>query len=100
VARIRARKQKFQSLTISMERGLTSRFADATGARDAARIATKAAREGWNAEVYSFPRSGYNPGRKHVKMTCQPVHDVTGHGPKVKAACTITPAFKKQIKGL
>lgn len=89
------RKQQFQKYQISLQRGGVIRFDDAYYPVEAARKATKHAREGWTAEVQSYSGRGWDVGRKTVHMTCAPKM----RGKRTIAECKLKPAFKKRVKG-
>jgi hypothetical protein len=101
MAKPKARKQRTQKLTVTGNRRGEIRYHTAYTAQEAARKATKMARDGWKTTVTSA-HSG------HVKMTCEP--QVRGWADRRRrerndrvgphAECKIKPAFKKQIKGL
>jgi hypothetical protein len=90
------KKPKFEKLNISALRRGEIRFATAYSAPEAAKIATKMARQGWRVEVQAW-------GSGHVKMKCEPdwKYPNRGRGENRKhdiARCTMKPAFKKQLK--
>jgi hypothetical protein len=85
---VKARKLKFEKLQISGFRRGEIRYDHAYNARDAARKATKLARKGYDVKV-----RGRGP---QVRMHCEP----TSKRDRTYASCTMTPTFKRQIKGL
>ena len=89
------KKPKFEALTINLQRGGELRFESAYSAPEAARIATKWARKGWDAQVKTK--------RGTVKlMTCTPSKRKaywSDPDPKAHAICKLTPAFKKRVRG-
>ena len=90
-----AKKQKFEKLWIHAERKGELQSNTAYNARDAARIAAKRARKGWKVKVTST--NGRTPF-----MTCSPSSTKAyWSDPDVKphAICTMTPAFKKRVRG-
>lgn len=98
-----AKKPKFEKLSINYYRRGELRYETAYNAREAARKATKMAKQGWEATVQSFGSLGTKRG---VHMTCG--SQTRGWADKRKrdadkmvrpfAKCTMTPAFKKRIK--
>jgi hypothetical protein len=88
------KKPTFEKLNISALRSGEIRFATAYSAPEAAKIATKMARQGWRVEVQAW-------GSGHVKMKCEPDWKYrasdTPRGVRF-ARCTMKPAFKKQLK--
>lgn len=84
----RTRKQRTQKLFLHGERRGVVVFDQAYTAIEAARAATKMARKGYKVKV-----TGTGP---KVRMTCEP----KVAGTKTVVTCSITPAFKKQVKGL
>lgn len=96
----RARKQKFGKLTINLYRRGEIRYEHAYYPNEAAKKATKWARKGWEAKVYSSGSGSYSSSKRTPKtlMECKPSPKKRGSGEF--ANCTIAPAFKKRIKGL
>lgn len=91
----RKRKPKFEALTVHLKRGGEIRFESAYDAPEAARLATKWARKGWDAEVKSKTGSA-------KFMTCTPSKRKaywSDPDPKAHAICKLTPAFKKRVRG-
>lgn len=89
------RKPKTEHLAINLKRGGELRFESAYTAPEAARIATKWARKGWDVEV-----KPYHGNAKF--MTCTPSKRKaywSDPDPKAHAICKLTPAFKKRVRG-
>ncbi len=99
-----AKKPKFEKLALNMRRGGELRFDTAYNAPEAARLAVKHARKGWDVEVTAGGAGTYGASkRKSVAfMSCTPSarkaywSDPDG---KAHAKCTMTPAFKKRVRG-
>lgn len=90
----RPKRPKFEKLAINMERGLVIRYDSAYNAPEAARIATKAAKDGWRVTIQSWG-SAY---KRNILMTCGPASSVNKRSrSKLIASCTMTPAFKKRL---
>jgi hypothetical protein len=94
------KKPKFEKLSINMERRGELRYATAYNARDAAKIATKAAKQGWDTTVQSFSSLGTKRG---IYMECHSSKVSAGRDPgflaKAVARCKLSPAFKKRLRG-
>jgi hypothetical protein len=92
------KKPATQKLDISMIRRGVLQYETAYTAPEAARIATKFAKQGWTVDVIRWGGRSAHYGdtsnlRRNVKMTCKPVEK---RG-KVYAACTMKPDFKKAV---
>lgn len=90
-------KPKFERLTISCLRGGEIQYATKYNARDAAREATKRAKDGWSCKIL-----GGAGKRSTTFMSCEPSARRkywSDPKPKAHAICTMTPAFKKRIRG-
>lgn len=88
-------KPKFEKLAVNLQRGGELRYETAYNAREAAKIATKWARKGWEVEVKPWSGSA-------KYMTCSPSKKKaywSDPDPKAHAVCTLTPAFKKRVRG-
>lgn len=85
-----ARSPKTEKLQISALRRGEIRFDTKYTAPEAAKSATRFARQGWTVEV----QSGHRTKRTTVFMKCVPVVK----GSKTFAKCSMTPAFKKRIR--
>lgn len=96
MAREKRRRWPTKKYQISSTQRGAMRFDDAWDAREAARVATRRAREGYKVEVQTYSGTGWVAGRKSVKMTCEPAVSRTG---KPITKCQINPAFKKKIRG-
>lgn len=85
-------RQKTQKLSINGIRRGELRYDTQYNATDAARSATKLARQGYQVTVQPWRSTG----SRNIAMTCEPV--VAKRGSKTVAVCKMTPAFKKQLK--
>lgn len=89
-----ARKRPtFEKLTLTLTKGGGIQFDTKYDAPSAARAATKAARQGWDVKV---SKSWVGKREPKTLMSCKPSarKDVKAH-----AICSMTPAFKKRIRG-
>jgi len=98
------KKPVWEKLSISALRRGEIQYDAAYNARDAARIATQRARQGWSVKVTKSGGGSYSNKRlPPAMMTCEPSasHSVHDYGPhrKTFARCTMTPAFKKRVTG-
>lgn len=82
------RKAKWLKYQISMIRRGVMRFDDAYNAPDAARKATRHAKDGWTVEVQT------NNKRLTTHMTCKPALKKG----KAFAVCTMRPTFRQAIQ--
>lgn len=92
-----AKKPKFEKLFVNLQRSGELRYETAYNAKDAARIAAKHARKGWSVKVTSGAKT-----RAATFMSCEPsARKAYWSDPDVKAhaICTMTPAFKKRVRG-
>lgn len=92
----KAKKPKFEVLSVNMERRGELRYEKAYNAREAAAIATKAAKQGWDVKVQNWRSLGTN---RNVQMTCTPSAGIPKTRTRWVARCTTTPGFKKRLKG-
>lgn len=87
-------KPKLEKLSVNLFRRGEVRYEIAYYAHDAAKLATKWARKGWQAEVQAWGSLGT---KRNVFMSCGPASATKRPGHREIAACSITPAFKKRI---
>jgi len=92
----KAKKPKFEKLSINMQRRGELRYEMAYTAREAASKATKAAKQGWDVKVQNWQSLGTN---RNVQMTCTPSAGIAKTRTRWVAKCTVMPAFKKRLKG-
>lgn len=88
-----SRRPKTEKLSVNMSRRGELRYETAYTAPEAARIATKYAKQGWRVKVQSWQSLGTKRG---VQMTCAPTSSTKTS--KTYASCEIAPAFKKRLK--
>ena len=89
---VKRKKPKFGKLSINSERRGQLMFDTAYNAPDAARIATKRAKQGWKVQVQNWASLGTS---RNIQMRCEPATKRD----KTVARCTLSSAFKKQIRG-
>lgn len=87
------KKAKFEKLSVNLYRRGELRFETVYSAAEAARIAAKWTRKGWDATVQPWESLGT---KRNVFMSCKPFMGKRGN--KVFARCQLTPAFKKRIQ--
>lgn len=88
----RAPKQKTEKYSVNGIRRGELRYDTKYNATDAARSATKLARQGYSVTVQPWASLGT---KRNVMMTCEPASGVRTK--KGNARCTMVPSFKKQI---
>lgn len=89
---IKRKPPKTQKLSINGERRGRVEYRTAFDAPSAAREATKLARQGYTVTVQPWQSLGT---KRNIMMRCAP----TDRKGRTVAACELTPAFKKQIRG-